>query len=52
MEKLISRTCPVFDAEYIFLRVRGKSVGDKVELNLTCPDDKKTKVPVTIDLTE
>ena len=45
-------TCPVFDAEYIFLRVRGKSVGDKVNLNLKCPDDKKTMIPVTIDLSE
>ena len=45
-------TCPVFDAEYIFLRVRGKSVGDKVNLNLKCPDDKKTMAPVTLDLSE
>jgi len=45
-------TCPIFDAEYIFLRVRGKSVGDKVDINLKCPDDKKTMIPVTIDLSE
>ena len=32
-------TCPIFDAEYIFLRVRGKSVGDKVDVNIKCPDD-------------
>ena len=45
-------TCPIFDAEYIFLRVRGKSVGDKVDINLKCPDDNKTMAPVTLDLSE
>jgi hypothetical protein len=30
--------------------VRSKSVGEKVELNVTCPDDGKTSVPVTIDI--
>ena len=45
-------TCPIFDAEYIFLRVRGKSVGDKVDINLKCPDDNETMAPVTIDLSE
>ena len=41
---------PTFDMEYIFLKIRGKSVGDKVELNLLCPDDEKTRVPTEIDL--
>ena len=45
-------TCPIFDAEYIFLRLRGKSVGDKVDINLKCPDDNKTMAPVTLDLSE
>ena len=39
-----------YDMEYIFLAIRGKSVGDKVELNLLCPDDEKTRVPTEIDL--
>ena len=39
-----------FDIEYLFLNVRSKSVGEKVELNVTCPDDGKTSVPVTIDI--
>ena len=43
---------PTFDMEYIFLKIRGKSVGDKVELNLLCPDDEKTRVPTEIDLNE
>ena len=37
---------PVFDIEYLFLRIRGKSVGETVTLNVTCPDDNKTKVSV------
>ena len=41
---------PMFDMEYIFLRIRGKSVGDKITLNLLCPDDEKTRVDVEIDL--
>ena len=41
---------PMFDIEYIFLRVRAKSVGEKVKLNLLCPDDEKTRVNVEIDL--
>jgi len=43
---------PMFDIEYIFLKVRGKSVGDKIELNVTCPDDEETSAPVTIDIEE
>ena len=41
---------PMFDIEYVFLRIRGKSVGEKVKLNLLCPDDEKTRVDVEIDL--
>ena len=47
-----SKTSPMFDIEYIFLKVRGKSVGDKIELNVTCPDDGETSAPVTIDIDE
>lgn len=43
---------PSFDVEYIFLRIRGKSVGEKVKLNLLCPDDEKTRVDVNVDLTK
>jgi len=39
-----------FDIEYLFLNIRGKSVGETVEVLVTCPDDDKTKVPVIIDL--
>lgn len=43
---------PLFDIEYIFLKIRGKSVGEKVILNLLCPDDGKTRVETEIDLSE
>ena len=33
-----------FDIEYLFLNVRSKSVGEKVEVNITCPDDGETQV--------
>ena len=39
---------PTFDIEYLFLNIRGKSVGEEVELQLICPDDEETTVPVTI----
>ena len=45
-------TMPMFDIEYIFLRIRGKSVGEKVKLNLVCPDDEKTRVEVEVNLEE
>jgi len=39
-----------FDIEYLFLNIRGKSVGEEVEVLVTCPDDKTTRVPVNINL--
>ena len=41
---------PTFDIEYLFLNIRGKSVGEEIEVNVTCPDDGETQVPVTINL--
>lgn len=41
-----------FDIEYLFLNIRGKSVGEEVEVLVTCPDDGVTKVPVLISLDE
>ena len=41
---------PTFDIEYLFLNIRGKSVGEEVEVNLIAPDDEVTEVPVTIDI--
>jgi len=41
---------PTFDIEYLFLNIRGKSVGEEVEVNLIAPDDGETEVKVTIGL--
>ena len=43
---------PIFDVEYMFLKIRGKSIGETVELNLMCPDDGETQVPTKINLEE
>ena len=43
-------TLPTFDIEYLFLNIRGKSVGEELEVNIICPDDEETQVPMTIDL--
>lgn len=39
-----------FDIEYLFLNIRGKSVGETVDILITCPDDNETQVPVSINL--
>ena len=41
---------PTFDIEYLFLNIRGKSVGEDIEVNLIAPDDEVTQVPVTINI--
>ena len=43
---------PTFDIEYLFLNIRGKSVGETVDVLITCPDDNQTQVPLSIDLDE
>jgi len=48
--KLSPYEMPLFDIEYIFLKLRGKSVGDKITLNVLCPDDEETRVDVDINL--
>tara|TARA_B100001287_G_scaffold275810_1_gene284530 strand:- start:1173 stop:1898 length:726 start_codon:yes stop_codon:yes gene_type:complete len=39
-----------FDIEFLFLNVRSKSVGEQIEVNITCPDDGKTSVPISVDI--
>ena len=41
---------PTFDIEYLFLNIRGKSVGEELEVNVVCPDDGETSVLVEINL--
>src|SRR5210317_996477 len=43
---------PTFDLEYIFLQIRSKSVGEVAKVKVLCPDDKKTYVPVDVDLSK
>tara|TARA_R110001592_G_scaffold2892_1_gene16274 strand:+ start:56 stop:766 length:711 start_codon:yes stop_codon:yes gene_type:complete len=49
-EKIDPFTIPMFDVEFLFLRIRGKSVGEKIELNLLCPDDGVTRVKAKLSL--
>jgi hypothetical protein len=39
-----------FDMEYLFLNIRAKSVGETVEVNVTCPDDNETQVEMSINI--
>jgi citrate lyase gamma subunit len=41
---------PTFDIEYLFLNIRGKSVGEEIEVNVFCPDDGETSVAVKINV--
>ena len=41
---------PTFDIEYLFLNIRGKSVGEDLDVKLICPDDNQTEVNVNINL--
>ena len=34
---------PTFDIEYLFLNIRGKSVGEDLEVNLICPEIKRLR---------
>jgi len=47
-----ARKLPIFDIEYVFLKLRTKSVGETAEIKVKCPDDNKTFVDVTIKLDE
>jgi hypothetical protein len=43
---------PSFDIEYLFLNIRAKSVGESVELLITCPDDGTTQVECSVNIQE
>ena len=45
-------TLPTFDIEYLFLNIRAKSVGEALDLVVTCPDDEETTVPVKVFIDE
>tara|TARA_A100000172_G_scaffold20231_1_gene11375 strand:+ start:21 stop:740 length:720 start_codon:yes stop_codon:yes gene_type:complete len=43
---------PTFDIEYIFLNIRGKSVGESIDVLVTCPDDGETQVEQKVYIDE
>ena len=43
---------PTFDIEYLFLNIRSRSIGESIDLVITCPDDGKTKVNAQIFIDE
>lgn len=49
-DKIKAETLPTFDLEYMFINLRAKSVGEIVDLTVTCPDDGTTTVDVKVDL--
>ena len=51
-DKINVEKLPAFDIEYIFLKIRSKSVGERVNLSVLAPDDNKTKIPVELDLSK
>ena len=44
--KVDAATSPIFDVEYIFLKLRSKSVGETVNVSVICQDDEETKAKV------
>ena len=51
-EKVDPWVIPSFDVEYLFINMRAKSVGNTVDVVVTCPDDNETTVPVKVDLSK
>ena len=45
-------TLPSFDLEYLFLKIRGASIGENIILTVTCLDDNETQVEATINIDE
>ena len=45
-------TLPSFDLEYLFLKIRGASIGEIINLTVTCLDDNETKVEATININD
>ena len=41
---------PTFDIEFLFLNIRGKSVGDDIDVKIICPDDEETEVTINVNL--
>ncbi len=43
---------PSFDLEYLFLKIRAASIGETIQLTVTCLDDNETTVEASININE
>ena len=43
---------PSFDLEYLFLKIRGASIGENITLTVTCLDDNETQVEANININD
>ena len=43
---------PSFDLEYLFLKIRGASIGENITLTVTCQDDNETTVEANININD
>tara|TARA_E500000318_G_scaffold10554_1_gene9277 strand:- start:372 stop:1079 length:708 start_codon:yes stop_codon:yes gene_type:complete len=50
--KVDAKNSPMFDIEYIFLKLRAKSVGETASVKVLCQDDGKTYADVKVSLDE
>lgn len=50
--KLVARDIPFFDIEYVFLQLRARSIGEKTQITVTCPDDGETQVSVEVNMND
>jgi len=51
-DKVDAANAPLFDVEHLFLRLRAASVGEKIKVKVTCPDDNRTEVVKEINLAD
>ncbi len=52
MSRIKVEDLPAFDLEYLFLRIRAASVGEMVDMNVTCTDDNVTEVQTQININD
>ena len=50
LSKIDVTRLPVYDFEYLWLNIRGKSVGEQIDLKLKCPDDEKQTVDYSLKI--
>ena len=50
LSRIKVETLPSFDLEYLFLKIRGASIGESITLTVTCLDDNETKAETVINI--